>query len=72
MIFKEKVRGCAEQAKTLIIGKDTVYVHFNVIQVDENMFEYDEEQYTLNEFMSKLWQDNINLSLALAELAGGV
>lgn len=62
------------QAKTLVMGKDMVYIHKNirVYNEDKCLFIYDEEQYSLNEFMNKLWQDNINLSLALTELAGGV
>jgi len=70
MIVKGKVRGCVEQAQPLVIGKDTVYVHYNITKVEGNLYEYDEEQYSLNEFMNKLWQDNLNLSLAIAELGG--
>jgi len=62
------------QAQTLVMGKDTVYIHKNirVYNEEKKLFIYDEEQYSLNEFMNKLWQDNINLSLALTEVVGGL
>ena len=49
-----KVQGSAEQAQPLIIGKDTVYVHTNIEQVETEyglMWEYDEEQYTHAEYL---------------------
>lgn len=72
MILREGVKGCKDQAQMLVVGVDTVYIHYNIRPTEDDMFEYDEEQYTLREFMDKLWQDNINLSLALTEIMGGL
>lgn len=54
-----KVQGSATQAKPLIIGKDTVYVHENIVPVKdeegkviEDLFEYDEIQYGKDEYIA--------------------
>ena len=62
MRFFPKVKGSSEQAVPLIVGKDTVYVHENIIevQVADHMgqlrteYEYDEKQYTISEYMEVL------------------
>jgi hypothetical protein len=57
------VRGEAEQAKPIIIGKDTVYIHTNIREYDKldsegNKigigYEYDEVQYDKDEYLQKL------------------
>ena len=60
-MVKRKVQGSATQAKPLIIGKDTVYIHTNIVQLKdedgqliEDLFEYDEEQYTKDEYIEFL------------------
>lgn len=63
MVYQEKVQGSAEQAQPLIINVDTIYVHKNIVKlepkedengkiVNENMYEYDEYQYSFAEFPS--------------------
>ena len=77
----KNVQGSKEQAKPLIVGKTTVYVHTNIQQLkDENgnltdMYSYDEVQYTKDEYIQVLAdkndvleQDVINTQLALCEL----
>ena len=48
------VHGDAEQAKPLIIGKTTVYVHKNIqeIEVDGKVqYQYEETQYDKDEYL---------------------
>lgn len=57
----KNVTGSKEQAKPLIIGYDTVYVHSNIkkleIDFEDNLYEYDEIQYTKDEYI-KIMIDN--------------
>lgn len=47
------VQGSKESSSPLIIDKDTVYVHTNIKQlIDHNLYQYDEIQYTLEEWES--------------------
>lgn len=60
MIDMGIVKGSEAQAKPLIIGKDTVYVHTDIHTVEETdergekfvTYEYHEVQYTLEEWNS--------------------
>lgn len=56
------VFGCAEQAKKLIVGKDTVYVHTNIKVIAENLFSYDEIQYTKDEYIKLISEKNATLT----------
>ena len=46
-----RVRGSKEQAKPLIIGKDTVYVHADIVDVEDDQCEYNEVQYDKDEYI---------------------
>ena len=51
-----RVQGSAEQAKPLIVGKTTVYVHTNIRELPPNehggvLYEYDEVQYDKDEYI---------------------
>ena len=77
------VQGTAAQAVPLIIGKDTVYVHTNIISLSQDksnypvdgMFEYYEIQYDKDEYITILSEKSTaqelqltNTQLALTEL----
>lgn len=75
------VQGNAEQAKALVIGKDTVYVHTDIVPVEkdgkivEDLFSYTEVQYDKDEYIELMAQQNEQLGndltdtqLALCEL----
>ena len=75
------VQGNTEQAKPLVVGKDTVYVHTDISPVEEdgkvadNLFSYTEVQYDKDEFIEMMAQQNEQLSndlidtqLALCEI----
>ena len=68
-----RVRGSKEQAKPLIIGKDTVYVHSNIIDVEDDQYEYSEIQYGKDEFIKLMAESNstlrTDLSAAVIELS---
>ena len=57
------VRGSAAQAKPLIIGKDTVYVHSNIkpVEDEEGLFEYHEIQYEKDEYIKLMAEQNETL-----------
>jgi len=54
------VRGSTAQAKPLIIGKDTVYVHSNIkpVEDEEGLFEYHEIQYEKDEYIKLMAEQN--------------
>ena len=75
------VQGNSEQAKALVIGKDTVYVHTDIVPVEkdgkivEDLFSYTEVQYGKDEYIELMAQQNEQLGndltdtqLALCEL----
>lgn len=65
MINKGIVRGSKEQAKELIVGVDTVYVHSNIEQVETDdsseVYQYNEIQYTKDEYIHLLSEKNASL-----------
>lgn len=69
------VYGSEEQSKPLIIGVDTVYVHTNINNINENLFSYYEVQYTKDEYIKLMSEKNselenqlTNVQLALCEI----
>ena len=52
MIEIKGVQGSKEASQPLIIGTTTVYVHSNIKKLEDDLYEYDEIQYTLDE-----WED---------------
>ena len=68
-----RVRGSKEQAKPLIIGKDTVYVHTDIVDVEDNQCEYNEVQYGKDEYIQLLSKSSTvlraDLSSAVIELS---
>ncbi len=76
-----RVQGNSEQAKALVIGKDTVYVHTDIKPVEkdgkvvEDLFSYNEVQYGKDEYIEQMAQQNEKLNsditdtqLALCEI----
>lgn len=69
MIDKGIVRGSESQAKPLIVGIDTVYVHTNIEQVTtdtegnsvEGLYQYNEVQYDKNEYIQIMSENITNL-----------
>jgi hypothetical protein len=53
------VQGSGEQAKPIVVGKDTVYTHTDIVKLDtdsdgnpvDNLYEYRETQYDLHEYL---------------------
>jgi len=66
---------------TLVVTKDYVYVHTDIEQIDENLYEYDEIAYTTEEYNLIVFeQSNTNKAdiedcnealIELAEIIGG-
>lgn len=69
------VRGSAAQSKALIVGVDTVYVHKDIIQVNEDadgnsvegLFEYHEIQYRKDEYIKRMDEKNVMLEKQLTD-----
>ena len=69
MIDVGVIRGSESQAKPLIVDVDTVYVHTNIEQVTtdaegntvEGLYQYNEVQYTKDEYIHLLSEKNISL-----------
>ena len=69
MIDKGIVRGSESQAKPLIVGVDTVYVHTNIEQVKtdaegnavEGLYRYNEVQYDKDEYIQLMSEKNAAL-----------
>lgn len=67
------VYGDIVQAKPLIIGKDTVYIHTNIKPLEkngkivENFFVYDEIQYTKDEYLQLMVEENEKLNKELID-----
>jgi hypothetical protein len=59
------VKGSKEQAKELIVGSDTVYVHSDIEQVETDdgseVYQYKEIQYTKDEYIHLLSERNAAL-----------
>ena len=78
----KNVQGSIQQAQPLIVNKDTVYVHTNIVQstdedgnVVDNLYVYDEVQYTKDEYIQIIAEKNETLErdltdtqLAIAEI----
>ena len=68
-----RVRGSKEQAKPLIIGKDTVYIHTDIVDVEDDQCEYNEVQYGKDEYIHLMAESNnalrADLSDAVMELS---
>lgn len=65
MIDVGVIRGSKEQAKELIVGTDTVYVHIDIkpIETDDGseVYQYNEVQYTKDEYIRLLSEKNTSL-----------
>ena len=64
----KNVQGSKEQAQPLIVNKDTVYVHTNIVQatdedgnVVDGLYVYDEVQYTKDEYIQMIAEKNETL-----------
>ena len=78
----KNVQGSSQQAQPLIVNKDTVYVHTNIVQatdedgnIVDGLYVYDEIQYTKDEYIklmddknSQLEQEVIDTQMALCDI----
>lgn len=59
------VQGSAEQAKPLIVGIDTVYVHSDITKIEtedgSELYQYRETQYEKDEYIKYLSDENADL-----------
>lgn len=68
------IRGSEEQAKELIVGTDTVYVHTDIEQIEgehgETLFQYHEIQYDKDEYIKLIGTQNKELSELVNTILG--
>ena len=70
----KNVQGSSQQAQPLIVNKDTVYVHTNIVQatdddgnVVDGLYVYDEVQYTKDEYIQIMAEKNSQLEKELTD-----
>ena len=70
-----KVQGSQKEVKPIEILGDKVLIHTNIERISretdsgvEELWQYDEERITKNEYIERLEQDNIASMLAITEL----
>lgn len=56
------VKGSEEQAKELIVGFDTVYVHKNIKKLENGDYQYEEVQYDKDEYIELMAKTNKELT----------
>jgi hypothetical protein len=69
------VTGNAEQAKPLVIGKDKVYVHTDIVKIEkdfrgkpvEDLYSYHEVQYDKDEYIAIMAEENEKLNETLID-----
>lgn len=72
------VQGSVEQAQELIVGVDTVYVHTNIVAVNEDsegnqidgLYQYKEVQYGKDEYIKLMAEQNKENQAILNTLLG--
>lgn len=67
------VQGSEVQAKELIIGVDTVYVHTDIVKMESNIdsiYQYHEIQYTKDEYIALLANQNKELNGLINAILG--
>ena len=64
------VYGSEAQAKPIVVNIDTVYVHDNIQLVDDDvkLYSYNEAQYTINEYLSLVMEQNEALNKTQEEI----
>ncbi len=69
------VHGSGEQAKAVIVGFDTVYVHTDIQKVEtdhngktvEDLYSYHEVQYSKDEYLDLMMQENAALKESITD-----
>ena len=80
MIDVGRIQGSAAMAVPLIVGLTTVYEHKNIVQITEdqdgnpvdNLYEYDEVQYGVGEYIELQSQRNDDLESMVDDLLTNV
>lgn len=70
-----KIQGSAEQAKEIIVGTDTVYVHTNIEKITkdkdgndtDNLYSYNEVQYDKDEYIELMAKKNKELETQVTD-----
>lgn len=65
------VRGSELQAKPLVINNNNVYIHTNIRQLEDGIYEYHEYQMPLDEFLMKLVSQLDTVDLEAMIVQGG-
>lgn len=61
------VEGSAAQAQELIVGKTTVYVHTDIVEVGDGLYQYHEIQYDKDEYIKLMSEKNKSLENQLTD-----
>lgn len=63
-----RVTGSKEWAKPIIVCPDNVYIHKNIVELEDGMCEYDEVSYDLEEYIVMLQEQIISTQKALVQM----
>lgn len=66
-----KVQGSPEWAKPIVVMPDCVYIHKNITQIDDGLYEYDEISYDIEEYIALLQEEITSTQMALVEMYEG-
>ena len=55
------VQGSSTQAVPIVVNKDTVYIHTDIIEIEDGLFEYYEIQYDKNEYITIMAKNGVRL-----------
>lgn len=62
------IQGSATQAVPIVIGKDMVYIHSDITQIEDGLFEYHEIQYGKDEYIATMAENSVNLAAQASNL----
>jgi len=57
----KRAQGSKESSLPIVIGTDTIYVHSNIVDLGNGLYEYDEIQYTYYEYLPIIMEQNQEL-----------
>ena len=61
------VTGSSAQAQELVVGKDTVYVHTDIVELEDGLYQYHEIQYDKDEYIKLMSEKNKTLENQLTD-----
>lgn len=61
-------QGSVQWAQPIIVNHDTVYVHTDIQQLENHLYQYHEIQYDIKEYIAIIGMENYNLKQQLSNI----